>query len=293
MAKSSDGSLILVTGATGYVGGRLVPRSSTRDVACACSSAIPGASGPRLGRARRRRRRRRPAAGDARCVAGGRGGRLLPRALDGEGRGVPRARPRGGESLRQRRPGRGRQSPHLPRRTRGSRRRPLAAPALAPGDRRGAARGRRAGHGVSRRRRRRRREYLLRDDPLLDRASPRDGLPAMGLHAGAADRRRRPAALPRVGARRARERRSRGRGGRHRRAHLRGDDARVRACPGSAAAPAAGAGPHAEAVVVLGPPCHADPLDDGSPAHRGSPQRDDRARARRPRPVPRYPPGGL
>ena len=72
------------------------------------------------------------------------------------------------------------------------------------------------------------RQHLVRDDPLPHRAPAGDDLPAVGVHAGAADRRRRRAALPRRGARRAGQRRPGDRDRRRRRAHLRRDDARLR-----------------------------------------------------------------
>ena len=117
---------------------------------------------------------------------------------------------------------------HLPRRPRRPRRRSLAAPALAPGDGRRAARGRRARHRVPRGRGRRLGQHLLRDDPLPDRAPAGHGLPAAGSTRGCSPSPSRRAALPGRGARRARRRGPGDRDRRRRRAHLRRDDARLR-----------------------------------------------------------------
>ena len=81
------------------------------------------------------------------------------------------------------------------------------APALPPGDGAGTARRRRERHRVPGRHRGRDGQHLLRDDPLPGGAAARNGVPEVGLLPGPAHRRRRP---PRIPGRRARHPESRG-----------------------------------------------------------------------------------
>ena len=127
----------------------------------------------------------------------------------GDRRGVRPARPRGGASLRRRGARCRRRTHHLPGRPGrpGARR---SRTTCARGRRPATAlrRGRRAGDRVPRRRHRRLGQPVVRDDPLPHRTRADHDLPALGLHAHAADRDPQRARLPRRRARASRERRA-------------------------------------------------------------------------------------
>ena len=108
----------LITGASGYVGGRLLRRLAGGGASAAGALAAAGA---RRGAARRRGRARRPAQRrGARRRARRDLDRVLPRPLDGarERRRLRRARPAGRRGLRPRGGGRRRRAHRLPRRHR-------------------------------------------------------------------------------------------------------------------------------------------------------------------------------
>ena len=158
---------ILITGATGYVGGRLVPRLLAAGHVVRCMVRDPS----RL-QGRAWINQVDTVAGDVLddATAGARAGRhrhrLLPRAQHGQRPRLPRARCPGRARIRRGGQGRGRAAPGLPRRAGRSRHQPVRAPAIAAADRRRAARGRGPGHRVPRRGHRRRRLAVVRDDPL-------------------------------------------------------------------------------------------------------------------------------
>ena len=176
-------SRVLVTGATGYVGGRLVPRLLeagyrvrvlVRDPARLQGrpwlSQVEVAEGDVL--------RPETLAG---ALEGVQAAYYLVHSMlahgdfDGTGRRCrPGLRPGGPQGRRtaDRLPGR-------PRRSAGG---PLRTPALAPADRRSAAPGGRAGDRAARGGHRRIGQPVVRDDPQPDRAPAGDDLPALGLH---------------------------------------------------------------------------------------------------------------
>ena len=240
------GASILLTGATGYIGGRLLRRPRRgRPRRCvpgaASASASPPAPTPRWSRAiaSTSRRSTRALAGVTRpttwCTRWRRG-RLRGPGSPGRRQLRPRRRRAGvrriiylggladdAASL----------SPHLKSRA-------------ETGDVLRASR--RAGHRVPRVDRHRRRQPVVRDDSGAGRAAAGDDLPALGAHADAADRRRRraariwaPPSICRTTATDLRDRRARGR-------VLRRHDARVRAAAWTA--PAAAAGARADAAAV-------------------------------------------
>ena len=207
--RSQDMTNVLLTGATGYVGGHLAPELLRRglDVRCLVRdprrAALP--AGAKLvqgdvlegahARAGARRHRRR----------------LLPRPLDGRRRRwrLRRARSRRRRRLRAGGPRRGRRADRLPRRPGGRR---VRAPAQPRGGR-GDPGGRGAGHRPRARRDGHRRRQRLVPDPAPPRRPPaRDGLPALDRHAHPAHRdprrRRRTGGARRPGSARARARSS-------------------------------------------------------------------------------------
>ena len=139
-SRAARDQLILVSGATGYVGGRLVPRLLAAGHRVRCLVRDPSrlqgrdwlphvevATGDVL----------RPA-GLAEALAGVDVAYYLIHSMAGRER-LPRARHRGGEGLRPRRRRRRRRPHRLPRRPRRPRGRHLRPSALAPRDRRRAA----------------------------------------------------------------------------------------------------------------------------------------------------------
>ena len=186
--RSQETTSVLVTGATGYVGGHLAPELLQRGLDVRCLVRDP--------------RRARPCRPASRCVQGDvlkrgplgrrarrRRRRLLPRALDGRGGDggfAERDRAGGGRPSRRAAARRGRRRivylGGLARRRRPStcaaarRSREILRPRRA--DDRPRARG--DGH--------RRRQRLLRDAAPPGRAPARDGLPALDRHAHPADR---------------------------------------------------------------------------------------------------------
>ena len=275
---------ILLTGATGYVGGRLLAALERRGVPVRCFVRRPEALRGRAGaldRDRRGRRSRRPGRGPS---PRGDRRRLLPDPLDGR-RGLRRARPGGRADLRRGRARGGRAADHLPRRARSERGQPLGAPAQPPGDGRDPAAVGRSRRGAARLDRARLRQPLLRDDPGAGRAPARHDLPALGRGRGPADRRRGRRRVPRRGARSAGRCRADLRDRRPGPRDLRRPDARVRAPARPEAAPDPGAAAHAAALEPLARPGDAG-LREGRPKARRQPSQSRRSSAipRRSRP---------
>ena len=136
------------------------------------------------------RRRRSPRSGLTRSRPGGHRRRLLPGALHGGARRLPRNGSHRRPQFR-RSGAAGRGSPdRVPRRPRNGRRGVQQASQEPDRDRPGAARKRRARRGISRVRRDRVREPVVRADPRARRAVAGHDLPAVGLDLGAADRHR-------------------------------------------------------------------------------------------------------
>ena len=180
---------ILLTGATGCIGGRLLALLEARGHRIRCLTRRPAALDRARGTAHRRRARRLPRPGVAAgCIRGDRH-RLLFRPLDGRRGRLRNAGPRRGAQLRGGGAGRRRAPYRVHGRARRFRR-PLAAPAEPTRDRRGAARVRRARHRVPQRRRARGRQPVVRADPGPGRAASGDDLPLVGRHADATDRAR-------------------------------------------------------------------------------------------------------
>ena len=120
---------------------------------------------------------------------------------------------------------------------------------------------------------------LVRDAALPHRGAPGDGHTPLGAHEVSADRDSRRPPLPRCGARRSRDDRSRARDRRSRCGHLRRDDADLRRGRGTPPPlHPAGALPQPEALVTVGRPGHAAPRLDRGPSHRFASPRggDDR-----------------
>ena len=187
--------LILLTGATGYVGGRLLRPSRRHRPPGAVSGEAPVAprSAPAVHRGRPGRLPRR---GVARPRPGGCGLRLLPRALDGGRVRLRGGRPPRRRELRTRRHARRRPAHHLPRRIDGRDGFAVGASEEPRRNRTGPARQRRPGDRVPRLDHHRGGQPVVRDDPGAGRAAAGDDLPALGRHAHAADRHRRRGRLP-------------------------------------------------------------------------------------------------
>ena len=181
----------LVTGASGYIGGRLVPELLCAGHTVRCMARDPGklSRPPVVGRGRDRGRRRD---GRERGAArpGGCGRRLLPHPLPRRGRVIRAARPGRGGVLRRRREGRGSAAHRLPGRHHlRAVRAAVPAPALPRGGRRHPAGQRRADNCAAGRGDHRQRVSVVRDAPLPHRAAARHGHPPMGRHPHPADRR--------------------------------------------------------------------------------------------------------
>ena len=197
---------------------------------------------------------------------------LLSDSQHGGRPGLPRTRPDRGAQLRRGRGGCRRRAHHLYGRPGRPRNGTLGASAFAPGYRRRAARGRRAGHGVSRRRHRRFGQPVVRADPLSDRTPAGDDLPALALHLHPAHRH-----PQRVGVSDCRA----GDAGKHRGDHrdrrrgcadLRRHDARL--CQGARPDAPAHSGARADPapLLLLGAPGHADSGRDRGAVDRRSAQ---------------------
>ena len=299
---------VLVTGATGYIGGRLVPGLLEAGYAVRC-----------LARSARKLAARRWASDpnvemleadldDVESTAAAARGcgpaYYLVHSMVSTGSRLCRNRPENGPDLR---PGRraGRDLPHhLSGRARRDRRRPERASLLAPRGGGDAGVGRRARHGLPCGDGHRRGFRVVRDPALPGRAAARDGHAEVGDDGISADcdrqRARLPGRLP-PGAR------DRGPDARHRRArHRQLPDAD--ADHGGRARPAEAAGDsrpraHASSQLALDPSRDAAEPSDRPAACRGPPQpgrlpqrrrgtADAAAAARRPRgDPPRAPPG--
>ena len=199
-ATGAAGRLALVTGATGYIGGRLVPELLEAGYRVRAWPAARRPARPRLVRRRRGRRGRRSTPASLRAGARRRRRRLLPAALaSARGGDFARDRPRHGARLRQAAAAAGVGRHRLPRRpgprrrrscprTCGSRRevgRHPARPRGVPTTVLRAGRDHRLGLGV------------VRDAALPHRAAARDDHAALGPQPDPADRGPRRAALPR------------------------------------------------------------------------------------------------
>ena len=172
----------LVTGASGYIGGRLVPELLSAGYAVRCMARDPGKLSDRpwsddveIAAADVHGRRR----GAAR--PGGRGRRLLPDPLPRHGRVVRTARPRRGADVRRGREGRRRAAHRLPGRPHlRAGREAVPAPALPRGGRRHPAGQRRADGRAAGRGDHRLRIGVVRDAALPHRAAAGHGHPALG-----------------------------------------------------------------------------------------------------------------
>ena len=181
---------VLITGATGYIGGRLVPVLESAGVRLRCLARQPAALASRV-------------SPTTEIVAGD---LLDPASLDRAFAGIDVAyylvhsmgahgdyRENGSHCRAQFRRGGAadRRSPdRVPRRPRNGRRGVQQASQEPDRDRAGAARKRSSGRGISRVRRDRVREPVVRADPCARRAIAGHDLPAVGLDTGAADRHR-------------------------------------------------------------------------------------------------------
>lgn len=287
--KATSGLHCLVTGATGYIGGRLVPEllDAGHRVRCLARSPEKLRDHPWAGRTEIVRGDVTDAASVAEALRGIDVAYYLVHALAGRIR-LRGTRPCGRPHLRRASPC-GRGPPHrLPRRAHPGRDpgpRPVPAPALPRRGRRDPARLRGADHRPARRRHHRLRLGLLRNAALPDRTAPRHGHPQLGRHPRPARRRPRRPALPRRQCRHAARGQPRLRHRRPRRAHVRGDDAplRRRRRP---APPAHPARPDADpaAVQPLDRPRHAGAAGPG-PAARRVPAPRGRVRGARHRAV--------
>ncbi len=180
----------LVTGASGYVGGQVVPRlldeGWTVRVLTRRRASMDGK--PWVDRVE-------VAEGDVglgrRHAPGARGRRrrVVPRALDGRPARLPGARPRGRDALLRGGQGGRRLAHRLPRRPAPGRRGALAAPGLARRGRPHPARLGRADRGAPGRRRARRRVGVLRHAAPPHDAAARDGRPEVARQQDPADRR--------------------------------------------------------------------------------------------------------
>ena len=278
---------VLVTGATGYIGGRLVPRLLERGHRVRVLVRDPRRiAGPAVARAGRGGHRR---PGDGRGLERGSGRhrrRVLPGPLHDLGRRLRRARPPGGTGVRGCRGG------PAPRRLPGGSG-PRGPRLPTPGEPRRGGRdppGRPAGHGVPGRAGDRLRLRLVRDGALPHRAAPRDGHPALDLQPGVAGGGRRRPGLPRG---RDRARPQRHRRDRRRRAHLQADDAGVRGGARPAAPhlrdPGAGTAPGGP----LGGAGDTHPQPAGSAPHRGGEPPDRRRHHPCPGALPAHHPAAL
>ena len=191
---------ILLTGATGYVGSRLLRVLEEGGVPVRCLARQPvrvavSRATTAVVAATASTKRRSTAA-----MHGVDQAYYLVHSMAGGGR-IRGARSAGGGQLRTRR-GPGRRAPH--RLSRRARRRPrvaVDAPQEPRRNRAGVARVRRADRRVPRVDRHRRRQPLVRDDSRAGRAAARDDLSALGGHADPADRHRRRAGVSARGAR--------------------------------------------------------------------------------------------
>ena len=285
---------ILITGATGYVGGRLVPRLLAAGHVVRCMVRDPS----RL-QGRAWINQVDTVAGDvlddktvASALAGIDVAYYLVHSM-GSGHDFHVRDARAARAFGEAATGRRCAAPGLPRRAGRSRYRPVRAPAIPAADRRRAPRGRGAGHRVPRRGDRRRRLAVVRDDPLPDGAGADHDLPELGLHPHPADRDQERAGLPGHHARRARECRTGDRDRRRQRHHLRRDDDRLRAAARPAAPAGAGARADAAPQLLLGAPGDADSRDHRPAADRGPAQRSRGAGPPGGSALPRCSPDGL
>ncbi len=251
----TDSQRILVAGATGYIGGRLIPALLDAGHEVRGLARTPGklagrvfASDPKFsavgGDVLERETLHEPLAGvDAAYYlvhSLGAGSDFRERDIDAA------------TNFAQACAAAGVGADHLPVGPRWRGRRAVGAPREPPGDRRRAARGRRAGDRAARRRDHRLRLGVVRDHARPDAAPARDGGAEVGVVTVRADRDRRRRALPRRLPGRAADGR---RDLRHRRRHG-ADVPRDAACRGRGAAPPLSpgrrAGPDAEALVATG-----------------------------------------
>ena len=273
MAETTEPMLVLVTGATGYIGGRLGAAPASGGLSRPLLGARPGApAGPALAGSGRGRGRRCPASRDAARGHGRHRRGLLSDSQHGGRPGLPRTRPDRGAQLRRGRGGCRRRAHHLYGRPGRPRNGTLGASAFAPGYRRRAARGRRAGHRVSRRRHRRFGQPVVRADPLSDRALAGDDLPALALHLHPAHRHPQRVGVSDCRAGDAGKHRGDHRDRRRGRADLRRHDARL--CQGARPDAPAHSGARADPapLLLLGAPGHADPGRDRRAADRRAAQ---------------------
>ena len=265
---------VLVTGATGYIGGRLAPRllaeghrvrvlarSAARVRSRSWADQVEVVEGDALDRETL-----------SQALAGVDCAYYLIHSM-GSGAGfhaldVDAARFFGSAAQGSRRP-----AHRLPGRAGGPEGRPVAAPAFPAGHGSGAPGSRRSGDGVPGGGDRGGGEHLVRDDPLSGGAAPGDGLSPVGVLAGSAHRGQRRAGLSRGGAEQHGKRRQDHRDRRPGGDHVQGDDAGLREGPGSQALARAGAGADPAPVVLLGTLDHADPVGGERSAHRGASER--------------------
>ena len=177
---------IYVTGATGYIGGRLVPRLLDAGYTVRClTRSVAQAAGASVGRPRAsaggRRRRHGASAAHGRPARLPR--RVLPDSFDGDRRvGICRARSAPGDEFRSGlRRWRGRAHP-LPGRPGGDGRPPFGAPVVSPRGGRGPGVDLGAGHHAAGRDDPRLRVGFVRDPALPHRALAGDGDTALGEH---------------------------------------------------------------------------------------------------------------
>ena len=220
----------LVTGASGYIGGRLVPELLSAGYAVRCMARDPGKLSDR------------PWSGDVEiAVADVMDGSAVRRALEGVDVAYYLIHSLGTDASFERRDRTAAQTfaaaakaagvqriVYLGGIISGPRRETVPAPALPRGGRRHPAGQRRADGRAAGRGDHRQRIGVVRDAPLPHRAPAGHGHPPVGGHPHPADRRPRRAALPGRQRHAAGRRQPPLRHRRPRRAHLRGDDAPVR-----------------------------------------------------------------